>query len=262
MNTLKWHASFPKYRKCSGSRGFPSPGFIKKAAMPLWSSLICASRRFAATGRLRSPTACAFPPMARPSPRAGYASNSFGPVDRPWPGEDFRESGRVLPRETQARRPKGPERHIQVLFGRMNDDVALFAGSDAFRANPGPIFQRQMHDAAFPRGHGIQLERLLRFEHAFGGHPRRHAQFLKAKRAKTSAIEMNFFMVSGLQPKSAKRQVLERFQNFTSAGDEDLFVLAIDICKDFRFAFFRAIRGLGGRNLCAQIKRACPENFL
>ena len=42
----------------------------------------------------------------------------------------------------------------------MDDDVALFARADAFRAHAGHIFQREMHDAALPRGHGIQLKGL------------------------------------------------------------------------------------------------------
>jgi UDP-N-acetylmuramoylalanine-D-glutamate ligase len=92
----------------------------------------------------------------------------------------------------------------------MDDDLALFANACAFGTHPSHVLQRQMHDAAFARRHGIQPERLARRLHAFRGHARRHLQFFKAQRAITAAINMNLFVVRRLQAQRLERQVFER----------------------------------------------------
>src|SRR6202030_2339973 len=49
-------------------------------------------------------------------------------------------------------------------------DLAFFAHAHAFGADAGDIFEGEVDDAAFARGHGIQTERLVRSFDAFGGH--------------------------------------------------------------------------------------------
>jgi hypothetical protein len=48
-------------------------------------------------------------------------------------------------------------------------DLAFLAHSDAFSADAGDVFQREMDDAAFARGHGIQAKRLARGLDALSG---------------------------------------------------------------------------------------------
>ena len=81
----------------------------------------------------------------------------------------------------------------------MNDDLAFFAHADTLRAHAGHVFERQMHNAAFARGHGIQAEGLFRGLHAFRSHTSGHFQLFKAQRAVAAAIDMNFFVVRRLQ---------------------------------------------------------------
>ena len=52
--------------------------------------------------------------------------------------------------------------------------VEFLAHADAFCAHAGDVFYREMHDAAFARGHGIQPERLLGLLNALGCHTRGH----------------------------------------------------------------------------------------
>src|SRR5712664_1825552 len=118
----------------------------------------------------------------------------------------------------------------------MDDDLAFFAHTDAFRAYSGHILQRQMHDAALARGHGIQPEWLARSLHAFRGDARRHAQFFKPQRSVAAAIDVNLFMVSRFQPQGPEGEMFERFQYFRAALQENLFVLAVEIGEHFRVA--------------------------
>jgi hypothetical protein len=50
---------------------------------------------------------------------------------------------------------------------RVDYDLAFFAHADAFGADAGDVFEGEMDDAAFARGHGIQAERLARGLHTF-----------------------------------------------------------------------------------------------
>jgi len=84
----------------------------------------------------------------------------------------------------------------------MDNDLAIFADSDTFRAYSNHVLQRQMHDAAFARGHGIQPERLAGTQHAFGGNACRHLQFFESQRAVAAAIDVNFLMISRFQPQT------------------------------------------------------------
>ena len=128
----------------------------------------------------------------------------------------------------------------------MDDDVAVFAGADAFGAHAGGVFEREMHDAALAGGHGVQLKRLLGSEHPFGGKARGHAQLLETKGAKTAAIEMDFFMKSRVQTEGAKGQMLEGFQNVGTAGQQNFFVQAIEIGEHFGLAFRSGRGGIEG----------------
>lgn len=119
----------------------------------------------------------------------------------------------------------------------MDDDLTLIADAYAFGAHSGHILQRHVHDAALPRRHGIQPERLAGSLHALRRNTRRHAQFLKPQRAVAAAIDMNLFMVSRLQPQRPKSQVFERFQNFTAVLQENFFVFAVQIGKHFRATY-------------------------
>jgi hypothetical protein len=56
----------------------------------------------------------------------------------------------------------------------MDDDLAILANAHAFGAYSVYIFQRQMHDTALARRHGIQPEWLARSLHALGSNARRH----------------------------------------------------------------------------------------
>ena len=102
----------------------------------------------------------------------------------------------------------------------MNHHLARLAYSDTFGTNAWYLFQRQMHDATLPRGHGIQAKWLLRGLHALRGNPRGHAQLFKPQSAVTATIEMNLFVERGLEPQRAKRQMLQRFQKFGSTLEE------------------------------------------
>src|SRR5580693_5392497 len=72
---------------------------------------------------------------------------------------------------------------------------------------------------------------------------------------------MNFFMEGGFEPQGAKRQVLQRFQNLSAAGNQDFFVLAVEIGKDFRRAFFTAAGRVGGPHCYCQFEFAGSNNF-
>jgi hypothetical protein len=118
----------------------------------------------------------------------------------------------------------------------MDDDLAVFSHADALRSNAAHILQREMHDAPFPRGHGVQLERLARTLHAFRSHTRGHTQLFKTQRAVTSAVDVDFFVVSRFQPQRFERQVLEGLQDFRVVPQQNLFIPAIEIREHFRIA--------------------------
>ena len=128
------------------------------------------------------------------------------------------------------------------LFGRlcvrrMNDHLAFFAHTHAFRADSGHVLQGQMHDAALARRHGIQPERLARSLHAFRSNARGHSQFFKTESAVAAGVDVNFFMIGRFQSQRPESEVLEGLQNFRAAFQENRFVLAVEIGKHFGVAF-------------------------
>src|SRR5229473_3174775 len=86
----------------------------------------------------------------------------------------------------------------------MDHHLAMLTDPDAFRADAGHIFQRQMDDAAFARGHGVEAKRLLGGLHALGGDFGGHAQLFKAQRAISAAIDVNFFVELRLKAQNAR----------------------------------------------------------
>jgi len=85
----------------------------------------------------------------------------------------------------------------------MDDDLAFFAHADAFGADPGQVFEGEMDDATFARGHGIEFKGLAGGLHAFGGDASGHAKFFEAKSAVAATIEVNFFMMRGFEAEGA-----------------------------------------------------------
>jgi len=115
----------------------------------------------------------------------------------------------------------------------MNDHLTLFSDAHTLGPNARHIFERQVHNAAFARRHRIEAERLFRGLYALGGHARRHPQLFKPQCAVTAAVEMDFFVKGGLDPQSAKRKMLERFQHFGTALEQDFLVAPIKIGNHF-----------------------------
>ena len=108
----------------------------------------------------------------------------------------------------------------------MDYDLAFFAHADAFGADAGDVFQGEVDDAAFARGHGIQAERLARSFDAFGGNFGGHAQLFKTQRAVAGAVDMNFFVEGRLEAQRAERQSarwLSGLRRFVPAGFLCLF---------------------------------------
>lgn len=159
--------------------------------------------------------------------------------------DDMRKLDEDLSWKSHNRKPT----HYSILFRKGSDelprrfavrgmynDLAILAHTDAFRTHSRHVLQRHMHDAAFARGHGIQAERLARRLDALGGNAGGHAQFFKTKRAVPTAIDVNFFMVSGFQAQRPEGEVFERFQDFGAALEQEFFVFAVEIGKNFGVA--------------------------
>ena len=76
---------------------------------------------------------------------------------------------------------------------------------------------------------------------AFGGHASGHLQLFKAQGAVAAAINMNFIVVGRLEAKSTKSEMFERFQDFGSAFEKNLFVFAVEVGEDLGIACSRSI---------------------
>src|SRR6267142_6140294 len=135
----------------------------------------------------------------------------------------------------------------------MDYHLPLLANADAFRTHTRHLLQRQMHNTPFARRHRVQSKRLLGCLHPLCSNLSRHAQLFKSQRPVTAAIDVNLFVVLRLQPQSAKRQVLQRLQNLRAALQQNLFVAAVHVRKNFRVATPR----LGHAHLHLQLKSRC-----
>src|SRR5216683_1770685 len=91
-----------------------------------------------------------------------------------------------------------------------------------------------MHDAALAGSHGVEAKGLLGGLHALSGDAGGHAQFFKAQRAITAAIDVNFFVELRLEAQSAKRQMFQGLEYFGAALEQDFFVAPVDIGEHFR----------------------------
>jgi hypothetical protein len=118
----------------------------------------------------------------------------------------------------------------------VDDDLAVLAHAYAFGADAGDILEGEMDDAAFARGHGIEAKGLLGGLDAFGGNASGHAKLFKTESAIAAAVEVNFFVVDGLEAQSTKGEMLEGFEEFGTMLEEKFFIAAVKVGKDFGVA--------------------------
>ena len=88
---------------------------------------------------------------------------------------------------------------------------------------------------------------------------RRHAQLFKTQSAIPAAIQMNFFVKRRLQPQSAKRQMLKRFQQLSTVLQQQLLVASIQIGDHFGIA-----SGVSGHRVyrCFQLKSSGAHRLI
>jgi hypothetical protein len=120
--------------------------------------------------------------------------------------------------------------------GGVDDDLAVLAHADAFGAYAGDILESEVDDAALTRGHGIETKGLLGGLDAFGGNAGGHTKFFKTEGAIAAAVEMNFFVIDGIEAQGAKGEMLEGFEHFGAVLEEKFFVPAVEIGDDFGIA--------------------------
>ena len=78
-------------------------------------------------------------------------------------------------------------------------DLAFFAHADAFGSDAGNVFEGEVDDAAFARGHGIEAKGLAGAFDALGGDFGGHAKLFEAEGAIAAAVYMDFFVEGGLE---------------------------------------------------------------
>ena len=134
---------------------------------------------FAATGHLAAWTAIA--PAASIEATATTAGRTSAAIPKP-----ATLSGTVVFR-SRAGWTNRLGQNLQVR--RHHHHLANGTLADALTAHFRFIAQRQVNNAPLPAVHRAEVERLMRFLHAFGGSLRAHAQFLNAQQAMVIRIE-------------------------------------------------------------------------
>src|SRR5712691_7922600 len=115
-----------------------------------------------------------------------------------------------------------------------------------------------MHDAALAGSHGVEAKVLLGGLHALSGDAGGHAQFFKAQRAITAAIDVNFFVKLRLEAQSAKGQMFQGLEDFGATLEQDFFVAPVDIGKHFRIIYAARFNHLHGD---LQLQTGGAHNF-
>jgi hypothetical protein len=150
------------------------------------------------------------------------------------------EETRILHMDWPCGREKHGFKDLPLRF-RVDDDLAVFAHADALGADAGEVFEGEMDDATFARGHRIEFERLTGSLDAFGGDAGGHAEFFEAQGAIAAAIEMDFFVMRGFEAQRAQRQMLDGFQDFGVTFKQDFFIATIEVGDNLSLA----VRGVG-----------------